>query len=698
MSEPGAIDVSLVILNYNVKDFLDNCLASVWKAREGLSTEIFVVDNASVDGSVAMVRQKYPDVHVIVNEANVGFARGNNVALKKCRGRYILVLNPDTLLQEDSLRAMLAFMEAHPEAGAASCKVLNPDGTLQLTCKRSFPTPWVAFTKISGLSRLFPKHRLFGRYNLTYLDENQVHEVDAIAGSFMFLRRTMLDVVGYLDESFFMYGEDLDWCFRIWEKQWKIFYVPSTQIIHYKGESTSRSGFDDIRAFYEAMEIFVEKHFKWQYTIGMVAFLKVAIWSRAALAVLSRFFRMSYAWLLDLALINLSVALGIYVKYQAFITPDWIGSPAVFYSTIHATASVVWIGLLAAMGNYSRRALSISQSLVASVMGFFVVSTLSLFSKDFVFSRLSLLTTSSLVTLFVVTWRVMALLIGRRGTRSSLWSTKVFKRNTLIVGCDGPSIEMAERLRARFDSPYHVVGHVPVPGETGTEKQPPVIGDLETITSAIRQHRITEVILASTSLSNQEIMRLIQLLSSARVNVKLIPRGSEVVIGKSHITRINTVTMIALESDMDRAFSRIIKRLFDMGLCVWALPLLFPSAVFAILTGRARPAAVRFSLPESGIRQVKVLAYADGRISRWSLCWLVWTGRLSFVGTRFDRVVDDRIRHYSQKPGLFSLAEATIPEHDESPERITLSYDNYYAQNHSLKMDIEIMVRALLKL
>lgn len=692
------IDVSVVILNYNVRVFLENCLTSVQKACEGLATEVFVVDNASSDDSVDMVQRKYPFVHLIVHDQNLGFSRGNNVALRRCRGRYVLVLNPDTLVQENTIRAMIEFMDACPDAGAAGCKVLNPDGSLQLTCKRSFPSPWVAFTKISGLSRIFPKSRLFGRYNLTYLDEDRVHEVDAIAGSFMFLRREMFDTVGLLDESFFMYGEDLDWCFRMWEKGWKIYYVPTTQIIHYKGESTSRSGFDDIRAFYEAMEIFVEKHFKWQYSLGLVIFLKLAIWFRAMVAVFSRLFRKSYAMLLDALLINASVVLGIYAKYRAFITPDWIGTPVFFYTTIHATATIVWIGIMAALGNYGRRRLSISQSLMASVIGFFVISTLSLFSKDFVFSRMSLLVTSGFVTFFLVSWRVVGLLVARRGTRSSLWTAKVFKRNTLIVGADESARDMARRIRSRFDSPYHVVGHVSVAGEGPGAKESGCVGDMGTLVDVIRRFKVAEVIIASSRLSNQDIMQLIQLLSGMDVQVKLVPRGSEVVIGKSHITRMEDITMIAVDSELQRPFNRFLKRSLDLTVSTLILPLLFPAHFFAMLCRRVNVRRVAFSRPGAGVQHHTVRTTADGIISRWSLCRLVWIGALSFVGPKFERRADDHIGAYTQKPGLFSLADVTVPADEESRETIAIGYDNYYAQNYSLKMDIEIITRAVLRL
>jgi GT2 family glycosyltransferase len=193
-------DVSVIVVNYNVRDLLEQCLRSIHRACEHLDAEVLVVDNASRDSSSQMVEDKFPWVQLIQNQVNVGFSRANNQALERARGRYFLLINPDTLAREDTVQTMMDFMDAHPEAGAAGCKILNPDGTLQLSCRRSFPTPWVALSKILGLGRLFPRSRVFGKYNLTYLNPDQTAEVDALSGSFMFLRRETLKEIGLLDE------------------------------------------------------------------------------------------------------------------------------------------------------------------------------------------------------------------------------------------------------------------------------------------------------------------------------------------------------------------------------------------------------------------------------------------------------------------------------------------------------------------
>lgn len=183
------VDLSIIIVNYNVKEFLLNLLDSIRKASKEISTEVIVVDNASDDGSSEILNEKYPDINLIVNNENVGFGKANNQALEIAKGKYILLLNPDTIVREDTFIKMIEFFQSHPEVGIAGCKVLNPDGTLQLACRRGFPGPWTSFTKVMGLSTLFPKSRLFARYNLTYLDENQTYEVDAVSGAFLMMTK-----------------------------------------------------------------------------------------------------------------------------------------------------------------------------------------------------------------------------------------------------------------------------------------------------------------------------------------------------------------------------------------------------------------------------------------------------------------------------------------------------------------------------
>lgn len=373
--------LSVVIVSYNVKTFLEQCLRSVLKAAEGIESEIFVVDNNSVDGTEAMLMAKFSclsNVHLIFNRENVGFSKANNQALRRCCGRYVLVLNPDTLVQEDTFRKMIAFMEQDPTIGAAGCKLLNADGSFQLSCRRSFPTPEVSFYKIIGLSTLFPQSRRFARYNLTYLPIDATYEVDALMGAFMFIRREVLEQVGLFDESFFMYGEDLDLCYRIKQAGWKIYYYHETQIIHYKGESTKKESFNYVIRFYEAMLIFVRKHYRSRYSRLFEAILILGIYLRASLAFLRRLLMRLGVPLLDLVLIILSISIGFRYKFSVY--------PTEFLGIVLPAYTAVWVTLLVAFGQYrAARLYSLKTLALALCIGFLINASLTFFQAVCIF-------------------------------------------------------------------------------------------------------------------------------------------------------------------------------------------------------------------------------------------------------------------------------------------------------------------------
>ncbi len=280
------LDLGIVITNYNTRDLLRTCLHSVYASQGNFSFETCVVDNASSDGSADMVADEFPQVHLIANAKNVGYPAANNQGLRAFGftehpqstnpPAFALLLNSDTELPPDALAGMLNFLADHPEAGAAGPKLVLPDGSLDLACRRSFPTPEVSFYRMTGLSRLFPQSPRFAQYNLTYLDPDQVTEVDSIVGAFMMVRAEAIHQVGLMDESFFMYGEDLDWAYRIKNAGWRIYYNPSVHVLHIKRASTRQNPRAQVE-FYRAMDIFYRKHYAEQTSWWVHALIVSAI-------------------------------------------------------------------------------------------------------------------------------------------------------------------------------------------------------------------------------------------------------------------------------------------------------------------------------------------------------------------------------------------------------------------------------------
>lgn len=280
------MDVSVIIVNYRVKYFLEQTLLSVQEALEGVSGEIVVVDNHSGDDSMEFIKARFPHVVTIENKRNVGFSRANNMGIKKAQGRYTLILNPDTIIGKNTVSDCIAWMDSHSDCGAIGVKMLDGNGNFLPESKRSLPTPWVSFCKIFGLSALMPHSRLFARYRLLYLSKDKPHRVDILSGAFIFAKSEALKAVGGFDKDFFMYGEDIDLSYRLTKQGYSNYYVPTT-IIHYKGESTKKDSIKYVRIFYQAMIIFFNKHYP-NYS-GIASFLiRAGVWTRASLSALNR--------------------------------------------------------------------------------------------------------------------------------------------------------------------------------------------------------------------------------------------------------------------------------------------------------------------------------------------------------------------------------------------------------------------------
>lgn len=283
--------VSIVIVNWKTPQLLAGCLDSILKDPQSSGFEIWVVDNASGDESVDMIRGNYPQVHLVANQNNVGFSRACNQVIPQTTGRYVLLLNPDTVVADNAVSKLADYLDKHPECGAAGPKVLNPNGSLQLACRRSFPSPAASFYRLTYLSKLFPRHKQFASYNLTYAPIDALLEVDALSGSCMMVRREAIERIGLLDEDIFMFGEDIDWCWRIKQAGWKVMYVPGAAVYHYHGASSRLRPIGATINLHKGMEVFYRKHMAPKYWAPFNWLVYTAIWSRASFFIVAGMMR-----------------------------------------------------------------------------------------------------------------------------------------------------------------------------------------------------------------------------------------------------------------------------------------------------------------------------------------------------------------------------------------------------------------------
>ncbi|MFQ5648886.1 MAG: glycosyltransferase [bacterium] len=689
------VDLSIIIVNYNVKEFLEQALISVQKALSQISAEVIVVDNASRDGSQTLVRERFPEVKLIANRENLGFAKSSNQGVKAARGKYLLLLNPDTIVQEDTFVKLLEFFEGNPDAGMVGCKILNPDGSLQLACRRSFPTPWVAFTKLSGLSTIFSRSKLFGRYNLTYLDPDEPCAVEAISGSFMMVRRETIKDVGLLDESFFMYGEDLDWCYRIGQSPWKVMYYPGTQIIHFKGESSKKAQFDRLKVFYQAMGQFARKHFSQRYFLMPYWMLWLAIWLRAGVSFLGNLLQALAAPTADLVLLCSTIIFSIYWRFGSLDT-------LAQFVPVLAVYSLIWMVLLTFTGSYTQHKFSSSKAALAMATGFLINASLTFFFKQYAFSRAVVLM-SSMISIFAIpAWRLAFKMLARTGLlpfKGTLGKT-LLARNTLVVGDLESGQKLIQKLNSQVDSGYDISGLVSMNGSqtgevlSGVE----VLGAIDDLNDIIKANHIQEVIFSPHELSYDQILAIIAKSGNQRVNFKLIPSNLEVIIGKASIDRIEDVPLLEIDYKLHQKRYRLLKRGFDVCLACLTLLITLPlfllkkSLTSASLQGKAiHGLNGEVTVQELGNKSQSIL-------DKILYLWAVLKGDLSFVGSEMVEASESRATsvglNLDLKPGLTGLVQVNARKQLSLEDK--QRYQIYYLKNYSPLLDMEIIFKSLL--
>lgn len=562
--------LSVVIVNYNVKYFLEQCLHSVEAAIKGIDAEVFVVDNNSVDGSVEMVREKFPDVKLIANTVNTGFSVANNQAIKVASGEYILLLNPDTVVELDTFSKSVEFMDAHPDAGGLGIKMVDGSGRFLPESKRGLPTPAVAFYKIFGLSALFPKSRIFGQYHLGYLDNEKTHVVDVLAGAYMMLRRETLEKTGLLDETFFMYGEDIDLSYRITKSGYKNYYFPGARIIHYKGESTKKSSINYVFVFYNAMVIFARKHFS-QKNARLFSFLiHIAIYLRAGISILHRLLNKVLLPLADAAVIY-SGSLLIVDYWESNVTYTFGGHyPPQFLFGLLPGYVLIWLFSVLLAGGYDKP-LSLRKIFTGIFAGTIAILVFyALLPAGFRFSRAIIILSGIWGIASVTGIRLLLHFAGFRSYRLGLNPNRRFA----IIGNKDESERVADILRKGLVN-AGFIGLVNT--ENSKNNTEGFIGSLPNISDIINIYKIDEVIFCAKDIPASQIIDTMSQLSKLQVEFKIVPPESLSIIGSNSISTTGDLYVIEINS-ITRVNNLRNKRLLDVVLSILLLafsPLLF---------------------------------------------------------------------------------------------------------------------------
>ena len=663
------VKLSVVIVNYNVCYFLEQALLSVRRAVEklGQPVEVFVVDNNSADGSVAMVRARFPEVLLIANQDNPGFSKANNQALRRATGQYQLLLNPDTVVEEDTFRACCAFMDAHPACGGLGVKMLDGQGRFLPESKRGLPTPAVAFYKMFGLARVLPRSRTFGRYHLGFLNPDETHEIEVLSGAFMLLRKEALDQVGLLDEDYFMYGEDIDLSYRLTRGGWKNYYYPGTRIIHYKGESTKRTSVNYVFVFYRAMVIFARKHFA-PGRAGLFSLLiNAAIWLRAGAAVVERLAVRAAPLLLDAGFVwggmyflktywerNHKFVPGTYPpRYMAVAVPAYI---------------LVWLASAYLSGAYDRPTKT-SRIVRGIFVGTLLISAASNFLDAWRFSKALIILGGAWAVAALVGRQLLAHFLKYRDLRLS----ERRQKNIAIVG-SGPESRRVQLLLEAAAVKARVIGYVsvgplseasvkPAPGENSlghsvAQSLIEPLGELRQLADIIRLYALDELIFCGKDLPASQIIALmLSLPTDPPVAYKILPEDSQYIIGSSSKDAPGDYYTLDIALNLYQPGPARAKRLLDV-LSSAGLLALAPLLIWG---------------------QVQKAGFVRN-------CLAVLLGRRTWVGLRYSAVPARAV------PAVLSPADAAVaaaPLTEVTRRRLEL----LYAKDYEPGMDLSVLWR-----
>jgi GT2 family glycosyltransferase len=533
-----------------------------------------------------MVKKKFPEVHLIANTENVGFSKANNQAMRIAKGKYHLLLNPDTVVEEDTFEKTIAFMDAHPDCGGLGVKMIDGKGNFLPESKRGLPTPKVAFYKIFGLSTLFPKSKRFGQYHLGYLPMDETNPIEVLSGAYMMMRKETLDKVGLLDEAFFMYGEDIDLSYRITLGGYKNYYFPETSIIHYKGESTKKSSVNYVFVFYNAMIIFAKKHFSEKNAKTFSTLINLAIYLRAGVAIFNRFIKKITFPLIDFSLALVAIY-GITISYQ---TVKPVAYNFDLLKWILPVYSFIWVISTVLFGGYDKPVKLLKTVKGALAGGALLLIGYALLPKEFQFSRFIVLIGTASTLLLMVLTRVLANFFKIAGYVLEDSSKKRF----VLIGDE----EESERILALLKQTTSIHHFGLIYPDLDKKKPENFDGHINQLADYIHINKIDEVIFAAKNLSSQEIIRQMSLIKTNNsVDYKIAQPDSLYLIGSNSIHTAGDIYLLDLNS-ITTAQNKRNKRIVDVcsslilltlsPIAIWFQknPIRFFKNIFLTIVGR----------------------------------------------------------------------------------------------------------------
>lgn len=646
--------LSVIIVSYNAYHFLDHCLSAVAQAMQGIDGEVIIIDNCSADGSSGLVKEKFPQFKLTVNEVNTGYSKANNQGILQARGKYILLLNPDTVVQPDCFRKTIAYMEAHPQAGALGVRMVDGKGNFLPESKRGFPGPWASLYKVLRLHKWFPGSRKFDRYYLGYLSEHETHEVDILVGAFMLLRKQVLDEVGLLDERFFMFWEDTDLSYRITKAGYKNIYFPHTTIIHYKGESTRKDTPDYIKVFYGAMELFVEKHFpsnhlfRWSVSITSVVLLLFTFfkfWFRKLSLPLLDFTLLLFGtiWLVDFWELNYKFQKGFFPEsVKQLVLPAYV---------------LTWMLANYFSGGYDKP-FKFHRVVRAVFLGTLLISAISNFLPEYRFSRAIIIIGSFYAIIVLMFNRWLNIMIS-----SKSWLRLPHHQKRIAIIGSKSEYERISKVIEGIGIQAQVLGYF----HQGHDEHQAYLGPVVGLSELLKVYQPDELIFCLKDMSLEQVIDVMSKHASQVKEYKIVPEGENYAIGSASSKTQGDVYTLHIKLNLLQESARRNKRLFDLLFSMVFL-VFFPLLAWFIK------------------RPVKAFLNAFRVIS----------AKASWVGYAVYSTEDQSFKLPELRPGI--LNPGSVLGAANANEAILRRIDFLYARDYHPGKDLEIVWRSLSRL
>ncbi|MFY8128698.1 MAG: glycosyltransferase family 2 protein [Chitinophagaceae bacterium] len=553
------MQLSIIIVNFNVKYFLEQCLFSVVKAIEGIEAEIIVVDNASADNSVSYLQKLFPRVKFIESKENLGFAKANNLALPIVKGDYILYLNPDTILPEDCLKNCLHFFQTHPNCGALGVQMIDGAGRFLPESKRAFPSLKTAFYKLVGLSLIFPTSSIFNKYALGNLNKDETHDVDVLAGAFMMLPKQVVEKTNGFDEAYFMYGEDIDLSYRVQQLGFKNYYFGNQKIIHFKGESTKRGSLNYVRIFYKAMSIFVTKHYSQQKAKMFVTVINIAIWLRACVSIFQNIIKKLGLPIIDAAIVSLSLyaTQWYWIKFLRDGIPfdnDLIQFAIPVFTFVYVIGAFL-------SGMYDSIVKPL-KSFISSISAIIVVlAVYSLLPEDMRFSR-GVILFGGIISSIIVTFCRWLFLKNKWFIKPS--TDDIFEQS-VVVGSLNDYQQIVNILQQRNNAD-RVLGRIGnKPNEINS------IGTFEQLPKLIKELQLKEVIFCEGNVTYKDIIHFLTIPNKLHLNYRFHAKKSNSIVGSD--SKASTGETMSIEDfyNIGLPYQQRMKKLIDVWVAIFVI-------------------------------------------------------------------------------------------------------------------------------